>query len=307
MNPFRLRPSGTVAAALAAVLATPTCPAARADEPAPALPTPPPATAEQTVSNEELRLSELLRRGATMEEVAQARGTLPVKTPQEALRLLKVGNARFFSNNSRQGNLSAQERRAQILGQSPFAVILGCSDSRVPTEIVFDQTLGDLFAVRVAGNICESATTASVEYAIEHLKAKLVVVLGHEGCGAVKAAMLPAAAVGQEPKPIQELIGHISPAVNGLPPIRDRKSREREAVIANVRLQVYALKQDPLVKAAIAEGKVAVVGGFYEITSGIVDFYETEDDLRVEGRVARAAGLPVPTGAGPLVAKAAAK
>ena len=87
---------------------------------------------------------------------------------------------------------SAVERRAQILGQTPFAVVLGCSDSRVPTEIIFDQSLGSLFITRVAGNIVEMGTTGSIEYAVEHLKTHLVVVMGHEGCGAVKAALLPA-------------------------------------------------------------------------------------------------------------------
>lgn len=276
-----------------------------ADPPAPAsqtLPPLPPATGDQKATQDDAKLSDLLRRGATMEEVAQARGTMSVKTPEEALRLLKVGNARFFSASTKGADLSAQERRAQILGQSPFAVILSCSDSRVPTEIVFDQTLGDLFAVRVAGNIAEPATVASILYAVEHLKAKLILVMGHEGCGAVKAAMLPAADIAREPRPVQSLLQQIVPAVANIPPIRDRKSREREAVIANVRLQTYALMQDPQIRKAVAEGKLGLAGAFYEITSGIVDFYESEDELRVEPKVALAAGLPAPGTAKPVAA-----
>ncbi|HVK05370.1 MAG TPA: carbonic anhydrase [Armatimonadaceae bacterium] len=261
------------------------------------LPKPPPSSAEQTVTQEDVRLSDLLRRGATMEEVAQARGGSPVKTPQDALRLLKVGNARFFSGQGSKDELSAQERRAQVLGQSPFAVILGCSDSRVPTEIVYDQTLGDLFAVRVAGNVAEPATVASIQYAVTHLKSRLIVVMGHEGCGAVKAAMHTAAERQGEPKPVQGLLDMIVPAVDHLPKIRDRKAKEREAVVANIRLQSYALSLDPVLKGLIAKNEVGIVGAFYEITSGIVDFYETPDELIVEKEVAQAAGLPVPPGA----------
>ncbi|MDX1932320.1 MAG: carbonic anhydrase [Capsulimonadales bacterium] len=258
---------------------------------------PPPSTAEQEVTPQEEKIADILRRGATMEEVAQARAST-VKTPESALRRLKVGNARFFSGVSRPSNLSAQERRAQVLGQSPFAVILSCSDSRVPTEIVYDQTLGDLFAVRVAGNVSEPATLASIQYAVEHLKSKLIVVMGHEGCGAVKAAMLPEADRHHEPKPVQSLLNLIVPAVNHVPSIRDRKAKEREAVIANVRLQVYSLSLDPMLKQAIAKKELAIVGAFYEITSGIVDFYETPEDLGVEPAVAMAAGLPIPGGHG---------
>ncbi|HUP48822.1 MAG TPA: carbonic anhydrase, partial [Thermoanaerobaculia bacterium] len=179
------------------------------------------------------RVADAVRRGATIEEMAQLREPV-VRTPEEALRLLKVGNARFFGGQVRRPAMSAPERRAQILGQSPFAVTLGCSDSRVPTEIVFDQTLGSLFIARVAGNIVDTATTGSIEYAVEHLNTRLVVVMGHEGCGAVKAALLPAADRAKETPAIQALLDQIVPAVRNLPAIRDGKARMREAVISNV-------------------------------------------------------------------------
>lgn len=226
------------------------------------------------------RVADAVQRGATMEEIAKLREPL-VRTPEEALRLLKVGNSRFFGGQARRPELSAAERRAQILGQSPFAVILGCSDSRVPTEIVFDQSLGSLFITRVAGNIVDTSTVGSVEYAVEHLNTRLVVVLGHEGCGAVKAALLPAAERAKETPSIQALLDRIVPSIAKLPAIRDDKAKMREAVISNVRLQVANLARQPAIMAAVAARRIAVVGAFYEITSGAVDFLETEAELRL--------------------------
>ena len=226
------------------------------------------------------RLAELLKDGATMEEIAKLRDPV-AKNPDEAIRALKVGNARFFGGTAQRPELSAMERRAQILAQHPFAVILGCSDSRVPTEIVFDQSLGSLFVVRVAGNIVEPATAGSVEYAAVHLKSQLVVVMGHEGCGAVAAAMLPKEQRDAEPENVRFILDQIEPAVRAVPQLRDKKARMREAVVANVRLQVHRMKQNPVVSARVKDGKLAVIGAFYEITSGTVDFLETEEELRL--------------------------
>lgn len=228
----------------------------------------------------DMKLSDAVKRGATMEEIAKLRDPV-ARTPQEALRALKTGNARFFSGEAVRPELSAAERRAQILGQTPFAVVLGCSDSRVPIEIVFDQGLGYLFITRVAGNVVETGTVGSIEYAVEHLKTHLVVVMGHEGCGAVKAALLPAEVRAKESASIQALLNQISPSVSKIPKIRDEKAKMREAVIANVRQQVSDLKKQPLIQTAIAKNKIAVVGAYYEITSGAVDFFETDEELRV--------------------------
>ncbi|MGI8542177.1 MAG: carbonic anhydrase, partial [Aridibacter sp.] len=161
-----------------------------------------------------------------------------------------------------------------------FAVVLSCSDSRVPTEIVFDQGLGDLFITRVAGNVIETGTLGSIEYGIGHLKSHVVVVLGHEGCGAVKAALLPPEVRALETENIQALLNSIVPAVSKIPKIRDERAKLREAVIANVRLQVQNLKRVKFVQDAIASGKITVIGAFYEITSGAVDFFETDEELR---------------------------
>ena len=232
------------------------------------------------------RIDAAVRRGATMEEIAKLKD--PVATsPEEAIRALKSGNARFFGGQAQRPEASAAERRAQILGQTPFGVILSCSDSRVPTEIVFDQGLGDLFITRVAGNVVDRTTLGSIEYAVGHLKTHVVVVMGHEGCGAVKAALLPAEDRARETENIQFLLDQIVPSVAKLPEIRDEKARMREAVIANVRVQVQELKKVPFIQSAIESKKIAVLGAFYEITSGAVDFLETDEDLRVGSRLER--------------------
>lgn len=226
------------------------------------------------------RLLDAARRGATMEEIAKLRDPIAT-TPEEALRELKTGNARFFGGQARRPEMSAAERRAQILGQTPFAVILSCADSRVPTEIVFDQSLGSLFITRVAGNVVDSGTLGSIEYGIEHLKTHLLVIMGHEGCGAIKAALLPAAERAKETPSIQALLDQIVPSVANIPKIRDEKARMREAVIANVRQQVQNVKKSPSVQRGIERKSLAVIGAFYEITSGAVDFFETDEELRL--------------------------
>jgi carbonic anhydrase len=216
---------------------------------------------------------ELISHGATLTQVAAAIGPR-VKTPEEAIRELKAGNARFFTGEARRPELAANQRRAQIYTQTPFAAILGCADSRVPTEIVYDQGLGDLFTTRVAGNIVTPATTGSLEYAVLHLKPRVVVVMGHEGCGAVHAALSPASERQKEPENVRMLLDAIAPAVAQLPPLVDSKARMREAVIRNVRWQVQQLRKTPVIAEALKRKEIAVIGTFYEISSGAVDFIE---------------------------------
>lgn len=244
-------------------------------------------------------LAELVKKGATMEEIARLRDPI-ANNPLDALRQLKAGNARFYGGVARRPEVSANERRAQILSQTPFAIVLGCSDSRVPTEIVYDQGLGSLFIARIAGNIAEPGTLGSVEYGVEHLKSHIVVVMGHEGCGAVKAAMLPSEMRVKEPQNVRYLLDQIVPAVDYLPSIRDEKARMREAVISNVRLQVHRMKQNPVIQKAEKSGKITVVGAFYEIGSGAVDFLETPEELalsptelrRIQAQLKRVALAP---------------
>ncbi len=245
-----------------------------------ATPTPTPTTPTFDPVLQDQRIADAVKRGATMEEIAKLREPI-ARSPEEAIRALKTGNSRFFSGTARRPELSAAERRSQILAQTPFAVVLSCSDSRVPTEIVFDQGLGTLFITRVAGNVIETGTLGSIEYGIGHLKSHVVVVLGHEGCGAVKAALLPPEERARETENIQALLNSIVPAISGISKIRDEKAKLREAVVANVRLQVQNLKKVKYVQGAVKSGKIAVIGAFYEITSGAVDFFESDEELRV--------------------------
>ncbi len=224
-------------------------------------------------TTEEL-MTELIKRGATMEQVALLKDPT-ANTPDEALQLLQSGNSRFFSSQPQRVYTDVNARRSQIMGQTPFAVILGCADSRVPIEQVFDQGPGDLFSIRVAGNVVEPATLGSIQYAIKHLKVHLIVVLGHEGCGAVAASMLPADVRANEPEQVQFLLDAIVPGLQGMPTIQDRKARMREAVILNVEHQRRILESDSVVKEAIESGQIKVTGAFYEIGSGGVDFLES--------------------------------
>lgn len=243
-------------------------------------PDPASPSAPAPASDLERRILDAVRRGASMKEIAALRQGR-MATPDDAIAALKDGNARFFSGQATRPEADANQRRAQIMGQTPFAAVLACSDSRVPVEIVFDQGLGDLFVTRVAGNVAGDSELGSLEYALRHLDVRLIVVMGHEGCGAVAAALLPEADLAQEPEHLRRLIARIQPSVWDLPPIRDKKARMREAVLNNVRHQVAALREQAVIREAEASGQVRVIGAFYEIGSGAVDFLTEEEDLRV--------------------------
>ncbi|NDD28339.1 MAG: hypothetical protein EB084_08765 [Proteobacteria bacterium] len=232
--------------------------------------------------------SEVLRRFA-IDELSED-GDVIIQTPGDALRELKRGNDRFYSGKSTALEFTAVERRAQAARQNPFAIIVSCADSRVPTEFVLDQGPGNLFITRVAGNVLGPKIEASIEYAIRHLHSMLIVVLGHEGCGAVAAAMLPPELRAQETENVRNLLERITPAVKNMPAIRDQKARMREAVVANVRLQINSLRRNQTVADFTAAGKIAVVGGYYSISSGAVDFYESEEDLALSPALTATAG-----------------
>lgn len=225
------------------------------------------------------------------------------KTPQDVLGELQRGNARFWTGQASRPERSAFERRALISKQFPSVAILGCSDSRVPVEIVFDQGLGDMFVIRVAGNCLDTTTTASLQYAVHHLKVKVVIVLGHEGCGAVKASQLPAAAINKEPAELGSFLKKMKQQLKAsdLGKIHDQKAADREAVTANVNNQVDLLTQDESIMSKVQNGEVMMCGAFYEISSGIVDFFHavsegkpaTIDHPSVASPLQHAEGEPV--------------
>merc|ERR1712226_1660177 len=185
------------------------------------------------------------------------------------------GNVRFWTGQATRPEKSAFERRALISKQFPSVAILGCSDSRVPVEIIFDQGLGDLFVVRVAGNCLDTTTTASLQYAVCHLGVKVLLVLGHEGCGAIKAAALPPEKIDQEPAALRTALLNLRDGldVNRLSQVHDTRARDREAVVTNVKSQLAALAKDETIMQKVREKELIVVGGFYEISSGIIDFF----------------------------------
>ena len=219
----------------------------------------------------------------------------PMISPAEALLRLKEGNSRFIAGNAQHPHETSDERayiakhsyenpgvvslgmtteqaakrRAELTkSQHPFAIILSCSDSRVPPEIIFDEGLGDLFIVRVAGNVLNDEGLGSIEFAVDALAARLILVLGHQSCGAVDAAMKTIAAKGNAPGHIQSLVTAIKPVVQSTP-----KSDLDTMIKANVKHVVDTLRSStPILKARVDSGDVQVVGGYYTLDTGAVTF-----------------------------------
>jgi len=188
----------------------------------------------------------------------------------DALSLLQQGNERFVQGHLRHGHESADRRQKLVDEQHPFATVLSCSDSRVPTELLFDQGIGDLFVVRVAGNVTAPDDLGSIEYAVHHLHTRLVVVLGHENCGAVTAALGSADERSKEPKEIQGLLAFIVPSLKNIDPKLPVAERVSQGVEANVRASVQNLQDSPDLKKIIAEGQLKIVGGVYDLETGKV-------------------------------------
>jgi carbonic anhydrase len=194
----------------------------------------------------------------------------------EALQRLLEGNRRFLYGATSVDGLSSRLRRAELVtGQQPFAIILGCSDSRVPAEIVFDQGLGDLFVIRVAGNIVAPSQVGSVEFAAGRFGTRLVVVLGHSQCGAVVATLEELRRTGESPsRNVLSIVNRIRPAVEGLltsDAARDPDLLLREAVRANVRAATHQLRHGSEIIERLGESDgLLVVGAEYSLETGEV-------------------------------------
>src|SRR6476469_5201777 len=221
----------------------------------------------------------------------------PIVSPAEAISRLKEGNGRFTAGNPQHPHESVDERkymaansyenagmvplgltgeqaakrRAELIkSQHPFAIILSCSDSRVPPELVFDEGLGDLFIVRVAGNVLNDEGLGSIEYGVDVLGVRLILVLGHQSCGAVDAAMKTVAANREAPGHIQSLVTAIEPVVQSIP-----KADLDTLIKANVKHVVDALRSStPILKAKVDAGDVQLIGGYYTLDTGVVTFLE---------------------------------
>ena len=192
-------------------------------------------------------------------------------TADEALARLVAGNERFVRGEARFPTIQKEILAALAKGQRPYATVLGCSDSRVPPELIFDAGFGELFIARVAGNVISPEVMGTLQYAGVHLQTPLFVVLGHEGCGAIKAA-LAARHGAQEPARIALLLDSILPGLRDLPPGLAPDAEMRAAVEANVRWSMHQLLETPEAKARLVEGTMKLVGGVYELESGRVRF-----------------------------------
>ena len=199
-------------------------------------------------------------------------------TAEKALEFLKEGNKRFLNN------LSVNRNTLQLINETaekqfPFAAVLSCSDSRVPVELVFDQGLGDVFSVRLAGNIASLNAIGSIEYALTILGSKLVLVLGHSSCGAVSAACDDI-----KMDNLNELLAHIHPAVEAETTTMDNRNSKNKNFVnnvgwLNVRHQIdLIMNTSPLIREAVNKGEVIITGAMYDIITGKVDFLDSIND-----------------------------
>jgi len=200
--------------------------------------------------------------------------TQAAMTPQSALAELKAGNARFVAGQPLKRNLPA-DVKATASGQYPFAVVLSCLDSRQPIEIVLDQGIGDIFSARVAGNVLNDDILGSMEFACKVSGAKLIAVIGHSNCGAIKGAV-----DGVELGNLTGLLGKIQPALNQVPAdVQPRDSKNLEFVDkvseANVRLIMQQIRErSPILREMLDSGQIGVAGGMYNLATGEVHFFD---------------------------------
>ena len=195
-------------------------------------------------------------------------------TADEALFRLMVGNERFVRGEARFPTVQKEILAELAKGQHPYATIIGCSDSRVPPELVFDAGFGELFIVRVAGNVISPEVMGTLQYAAVHLHTPLFVVLGHEGCGAVQAALARKDHGARERERIELLLSSIVPGLESLDGDVSSPTRLTSAVEANVRWSMHQLLETPEGQARMAEGILKLVGAVYDLQTGRVRFLD---------------------------------
>ncbi len=194
---------------------------------------------------------------------------------EEALQRLVEGNERFMRGEGRSPFLGRRALTVLLEGQQPFATILGCSDSRVPPEIIFDADFGDLFIVRVSGNIMSPEILGTLQYAGTCLHTPLFVVLGHEHCAAVQAALESKFHGTKKRERVQSLLQMILPGLAGIGPELPHEEAMRRAVEANVRWSMHQILETPEARERVAEGRYRLVGAVYELATGRVRFLDT--------------------------------
>jgi carbonic anhydrase len=208
-------------------------------------------------------------RGVETEEEASA----PVTSGQEALARLKAGNKRYREGEPLSLSVSPEQRKQSVAGQHPHTAVLGCSDSRVPPEILFDQGPGQLFVVRNAGNVADDVATASLEYAVQHLGVKLLVILGHQSCGAVQAVLQTPSPKKAPSKDLKVLLSLLRQNLKQANPAGGQATLQT-AVRTNVDAEVLALlKRSKIIKEAVDKHQLLIARGLYQLESGEVEFW----------------------------------
>ena len=199
---------------------------------------------------------------------------IDICTSDDALARLKAGNARFLAGHARFPTVQKDILADLAKGQHPFATILGCSDSRVPPELVFDASFGELFVIRVAGNVIDPAVAGTLQYAGVHLQTPLLVVLGHDGCGAVDAAIAEKFRGVRHPGRIAVLVDDIEPALDGVDPTLPPDALLDAAVEANVRWSLRQIVESPEWTSLPDDADRKAVGAVYELETGRVRFLD---------------------------------
>ena len=195
-------------------------------------------------------------------------------TAEQVLARLEAGNERFVRGEARFPTVQKDILAELAKGQQPYATIIGCSDSRVPPELVFDAGFGELFVIRVAGNVISHEVAGTMQYAAVHLRTPVFLVLGHEGCGAVQAALAAKFRGVRERSRIERLLENITPGLENISPDASADDQLQAGVEANVRWSMHQLLETPEAKERKAEGLMKLVGAVYELATGRVRFLE---------------------------------
>ena len=211
---------------------------------------------------------------AAGEDTKMAAPDTRAPTADEVLARLKSGNERFLRGEARFPTVQKEVLANMARAQHPYATVLGCSDSRVPPELIFDAGFGELFVIRVAGNVISPEVMGSMQYAGVHLKTPLYLVLGHEGCGAVAAALAARRGASREPSRIAGLLDTIVPGLHDVPEGLSQEEEMERAVDANVRWSIRQILETPEGQRRLEEGRVKIVGAVYEIKNGRVRFLD---------------------------------
>lgn len=209
----------------------------------------------------------------------------PGKSPRDSLDMLKQGNQRFVDNKMSAPRRDDKTRTELAASQHPFAIVVSCSDSRVPPEVLFDQGLGDLFVVRTAGHVLDPGPIASIEYALEHLGARLIVVMGHESCGAVKAALTTPVGKSAGSPDLDRLVAKIKPYLSSFKPLSTDKLMRGPVKANTAGVARELMKKSAIVREKLKHQEISLVTAIYGLASGQVEFNMWDMDYSGQAEV----------------------